>query len=281
MNPILRRIALGFGALFLLALGSVVALQLYGESRLNEMARRFTREVGPIPDLDASLDQRRQQDEDQSKVLAMMREARAAGDAALLALRTGNRGHALARLRELIVARDEILARPNLPAQIVGVSLGQKVLEVGDAYVRSGGMSAEAQRTLADALEYSWSGWGQTLAHEAALSLYWSREVGTDAEAEVGRVERMLARLRQPYSAAAALGLYLGMYEAVRDQPTDVAAYLERARAKAGGLPGMDQTAKILIPNLVLMTERHRDYLQQMESLRTRLMTVAATSRSV
>ena len=258
--------------------GFGLALKLYGERHLDEMTERFTREVGPIPEIQYTPDGSVQLSEDPTQdVLARMREGRAAGDAALAALRLGDRERALELLGDVASERDACFAHADLPAQIIGVTLGEKVQEVSRAFVEQGPLAAGEMQALSAMLDVdSMEGWRRTLAHEAGLAYSWTNEVE-----KVSGAEGVIVRLQEPFTIAAALGLYLGLHEAVRDDVADVDAHVRATHEDAVTAAWLSPAAAILVPNLVDMAVRRRDYRADLDAMRLRVESLGGTTDSV
>lgn len=274
----LRRIGWGLGLVTMTLVGAGFALTHYGERHLEEMTERFVEEVGPLPEIPLTPEGTVQHSADPTHdTLARMREGRAAGDAALAALQLGDRSQALELLHDVATERDACLAQADLPGQMIGVALGEKVLEVSRALVDDGPLSAEETQALSAVLGVdSMDAWKRTLAHEAALVLTWTSQVE-----ETSGVEGFVLRLQEPHTIAASLGIYLGMHEAVRDRVPDVDAHIRAAYEDAGTVSWMNPVAAILIPNLVSVAEKRRDYRADLDAMRSRVASVGGAVDSV
>ena len=278
MKKWLRRIALGLGVATLTLVCAGFALKLYGEHQLEEMTARFVEEVGPIPEVEFTPEGRVNYAATPNQdVMARMREGRAAGDAALAAVQLGDRARALELLAEVAAERDTCFSQTDLVGQMIGVALGQKVLEVSRALVDDGPLSAEETQTLSAVLEVdSMEAWKRTLAHEASLYRTWTDEVE-----EAGGALAFVVRLQESHTIAASLGVLLGMHEAVRDRVPDVEAHIRASYEEASTASWLNPVAAILIPNLIDLTEKRRDYRADLEAMRSRVASVGGVVDSV
>ena len=278
MKKWLRRLALGLGLVMLTLIGSGLVLKHYGERHLEDMTERFVREVGPIPEVQYTPEGSLQRTENPNQdVLARMREGRAAGDAALAALQLGDRARALELLADVATERDASFAQADLPAQMIGVALGEKVLTVSRALVDDGPLAADEKQALSAVLDVdSMDGWKRTLAHEASLYTTWTDEIE-----KVGGVGAFIVRLQEPHTIAASLGTLIGMQEAVRDRVPDVDAHIRASYEEASTAFWLNPVAAILMPNLIDITEKRRDYRADLDAMRARLGSLPGTVDSV
>jgi hypothetical protein len=274
----IRRIAVALAVLVTVLLVAVIGLRLHGRHRLEQTEALFVRELGPLPEVPPGTtvdDWRQKLNEDSQEGLDMFRRVREAGDAAMGSLETGDRQAAMERLQEMERLRDDLLNQPALVSQILGTSAGSKAIEVIKAFLQLPNLQPDELKALASALEEpSDAGWRGALAHEAVLSQLWSKEDLPGA----GVLGEFVLRLQMPYTVAANMGVYLGMYQSVRDHVEDVNGHIRQTYQEAGAVPWMYPIAEILIPNLVAIAEKRRDYLIELDELRSRLPKPGETS---
>lgn len=278
MKKWLRRIALGLGVAILTLVAVGMVLKHYGERHLEEMTERFVREVGPIPEVLYTPDGALQLSENPNHdILARMREGRSAGDAALAALQLGDRSRALELLGDVATERDACFAQADLTAQMLGVALGEKVLEVSRALVDHGPLAADERQALSAVLDVdSMDGWKRTLAREASLYTTWADEVE-----KAGGVAAFVVRLQESHTIAASLGILISMQEAVRDRVPDVDAHIRASYEEASTAFWLNPVATILIPNLIGVAEKRRDYLNDLDAVRSRVESLGGSTDSV
>ncbi|MDA8016327.1 MAG: hypothetical protein MPN21_02665 [Thermoanaerobaculia bacterium] len=255
-----------------------MGFKIHGEQRVDGIQTKFLREVAPIPDLEGvdPAERAEHSEEAMHNLTESLRATRDAGDEALAALEAGERDRALSLLREVSAARDELLSGTDLLSQIVAVGLGKNVLEVSQAFLDTGVIDDEERFALSEALrEDQLEGWSQALAHEAAVAMRWTEDV------EMSGVEWLISQLQEPYMTASLLGIYLGMHQAVRDGIPDVSEHIRDAYEEVGPTPWMYPVADFMIPNLVSVAEKRRDYRRNLDEMRTRLEELTEASDTI